>query len=62
MMPDASTVNAFVQHATVTVIALGALTVVLRRVLGVFGKRPAAQPGDAATPAHMRTAELNAAT
>jgi hypothetical protein len=28
------------QHATVTVVAIGALGVVVRRVLGVFERRP----------------------
>lgn len=32
-----------IQHATVFVVALGALAVVLRKVLGVFDRRPAAQ-------------------
>ena len=41
-MPDAATVNDFVQHAVVSVVALGALGVVLRRVLGVFERRPPA--------------------
>ena len=45
-MPDAATVNGFVQHAVVSVVALGALGVVLRRVLGVFERRrPASSPG-----------------
>jgi hypothetical protein len=39
-MPDAATMNDFLQHAVVTAVALGALTVVLRRVLGVFERRP----------------------
>ena len=42
VMPDAATVNGFVQHAVVSVVALGALGVVLRRVLGVFERRPPA--------------------
>jgi hypothetical protein len=41
-MPDAATMNGFVQHAVVSAIALGALAVVLRRVLGVFERRPPA--------------------
>ena len=43
-MPDAATVNGFVQHAVVSAVALGALGVVLRRVLGVFERRPPASP------------------
>ncbi len=41
MNPAAASVGDLVQHATVSVVALGALGVVLRRVFGVFGTRPA---------------------
>ena len=45
-MPDAATMNGLVQHAVVSAVALGALAVVLRRVLGVFERRPpASSPG-----------------
>jgi hypothetical protein len=45
-MPDAITMNGFVQHAVVSAVALGALAVVLRRVFGVFDRRPpASSPG-----------------
>jgi len=40
MMPAAVTMNGFVQHAVVSAVALGALAVVLRRVFGVFERRP----------------------
>jgi hypothetical protein len=39
---DAMTVGELIQHALVTVVAFGALAIVLRKVLGVFDKRPAA--------------------
>ena len=39
-MPDIATLNDAVQHALVSVVALGALAVVLRRVLGAFERRP----------------------
>ena len=61
MIPDATTVNAFVQHATVSAVALGALAVVLRRVLGVFEKRPAGQSGAAAAPGCSHCAAGSAA-
>ena len=69
-MPDAATMNGFVQHAVVSAVALGALAVVLRRVLGVFERRPPASsagtaqaapgcrhcaPGNAAQKKHART-------
>jgi hypothetical protein len=43
-MPDTVTLYDVVQHALVSVVALAALGVVLRRVLGVFGGRPPASP------------------
>jgi hypothetical protein len=47
-MPDALTINGFVQDAVVSAVALGALAVVLRRVLGVFERRPpVSSPGAA---------------
>jgi len=39
--PAAASIGDLLQHATVTAVALGALGVVLRRVLGVFETRPA---------------------
>ena len=62
-MPDAATVNGFVQHAVVSAVALGALAVVLRRVLGVFERRPpASSPGVAqAAPGCSHCAAGNAA-
>jgi hypothetical protein len=49
-MGGAAPLGELVQHAAVSVVALGALAVVLRRVLGVFESRPAAAPGSAGTP------------
>lgn len=45
MNPAAASVGDLLQHATVTAVALGALGVVLRRVFGVFGRRPAPAAG-----------------
>jgi hypothetical protein len=45
VIPEAASVNEIVQHAVVSAIALGAVGVVLRRVLGVFDTRPANPPG-----------------
>jgi hypothetical protein len=41
---DAMTVGELIQHALVTIVAFGALAVVLRKVLGVFDKRQASTP------------------
>lgn len=40
MIPAAATLNEIVQHLTVSAVALAACVVVLRRVLGVFERRP----------------------
>ena len=45
MIPEAASVNEIVQHAVVSAVALGAVAVVLRRVLGVFETRQANPPG-----------------
>ena len=45
MIPEAASVNELVQHAVVSAVALGAVAVVLRRVLGVFETRPGNPPG-----------------
>ena len=55
-MPDAATVNGFVQHAVVSAVALGALGVVLRRVLGVFETAPAGIVGRRRRRAHRGAA------
>ncbi len=47
MIADAATVNELVQHAVVSVVALAALAMVLRRVLGVFETRPSQGSGTA---------------
>jgi hypothetical protein len=67
-MGGAAPLGELVQHAAVSVVALGALAVVLRRVLGVFESRPAAAPGSAGTPhasgpscSHGRTGRPNPA-
>jgi hypothetical protein len=49
-MVGAAPLNELVQHAAVSLVALGALAVVLRRVLGVFESRPAASPSSTGTP------------
>lgn len=41
MNPAAAGIGELVQHVTVTAVAIGALGVVLKRVLGVFETRPA---------------------
>ncbi|MBA2356071.1 MAG: hypothetical protein H0V80_15575 [Acidobacteria bacterium] len=43
MIPDGVSTSELIQHAIVGLVALWALTVVLRKVLGVFEKRPASQ-------------------
>ena len=48
-MPDTATLNDVLQHALVSVVALGALAVVLRRVLGAFERRPPASSAGTAT-------------
>ena len=45
MIPDAASLNEIVQHAVVSVVALGAVAVVLRRVVGVFETRTGNPPG-----------------
>jgi hypothetical protein len=45
VIPDTAPLNDLVQHAVVSIVALGALGVVLRRVLGVFDRRPSTTPG-----------------
>ena len=52
MNPAAASVGNLLQHATVTAVALGALGVVLRRVLGVFGTRPAGPAASAPACSH----------
>jgi hypothetical protein len=64
MNPAAASLGDLVQHVTVTAVALGALGVVLRRVLGVFETRPSAAgrpSGSAATPACSHCAAGSAA-
>ena len=43
-MPDAASFADSVQHVIVTLVAFGALAIVLRKVLGVFGGSPTASP------------------
>jgi hypothetical protein len=50
MSLDAMTAGEIVQHAVVTLVAIAALFVVLRKVLGVFDKRQAASPTAPAGP------------
>ncbi len=50
MIADAATMSDIVQHAVVSVVALGALAMVLRRVLGVFETRPTSGSGGAHHP------------
>ncbi len=45
MMSEATALGDIVQHVVVSAVALGALVVVLRRVLGVFETRPVSQRG-----------------
>lgn len=49
MIPETATIGELVQHALVTLVALGAAGVVLRRVLGVF-ERPASQSSSPGAP------------
>ena len=44
-MPDTATINDVVQHVLVSAVALGALGVVLRRLLGTFERQPPASSG-----------------
>ena len=59
---DAMTVGEVVQHVLVTLVAVAALAVVLRKVLGGFDKRQASAPGGAApTCSHCPTGRTTAA-
>lgn len=50
MISDVATMSEIVQHAVVSVVALAALAMVLRRVLGVFETRPTSGSGVAHHP------------
>lgn len=63
-MIDAMTFGDLVQHATVCLVALAALAVIVRRVLGVFETRPAGRGsagGPGAAPACSHCASGHAA-
>ncbi len=49
-MPEVATMGQLLQHVVVTLVALGAVVVVARRVLGVFESRPAGSHPGQGTP------------
>lgn len=49
-MPEVASMGQLLQHVAVTLVALGALVVVARRVLGVFESRPAGSHPAPGTP------------
>lgn len=51
MIPAGMRLGEVVQHAIVALVAMGAVAVVLRRVLGVFEPRPATPTAAGGTPA-----------